>query len=130
MARGRSGLPRDGSHAQKDRQQERCQLCAQAPISANNPLGRALLGLVGAGATSLLGSRVRRGATTGLAPADLLPYLEIYTRIVVQVSEELYEMAKSLIPTVAYLRTSSAANVGADKDSDKRQRAKRMHPRR
>ena len=26
-------------------------------------------------------------------------------------------------PAVAYLRTSSAANVGADKDSDKRQRA-------
>ena len=32
-------------------------------------------------------------------------------------------MAKSLIQAVAYLRTSSAANVGADKDSDKRQRA-------
>jgi DNA invertase Pin-like site-specific DNA recombinase len=28
-----------------------------------------------------------------------------------------------LKPAVAYLRTSSAANVGADKDSDKRQRA-------
>src|SRR6187549_1489547 len=33
------------------------------------------------------------------------------------------EMAKELKPAVAYLRTSSAANVGADKDSDKRQRA-------
>src|SRR6476646_4106550 len=32
-------------------------------------------------------------------------------------------MAKGLQPAVAYLRTSSAANVGADKDSDKRQRA-------
>jgi DNA invertase Pin-like site-specific DNA recombinase len=32
-------------------------------------------------------------------------------------------MAKARTPTVAYLRTSSAANVGADKDSDKRQRA-------
>ena len=32
-------------------------------------------------------------------------------------------MAKNLWPAVAYLRTSSAANVGADKDSDKRQRA-------
>ena len=32
-------------------------------------------------------------------------------------------MAKTLQPAVAYLRTSSAANVGADKDSDKRQRA-------
>lgn len=32
-------------------------------------------------------------------------------------------MPKGLIPAVAYLRTSSAANVGADKDSDKRQRA-------
>ena len=32
-------------------------------------------------------------------------------------------MAKGLKPAVAYLRTSSAANVGADKDSDKRQRA-------
>ena len=32
-------------------------------------------------------------------------------------------MAKALQPAVAYLRTSSAANVGADKDSDKRQRA-------
>jgi DNA invertase Pin-like site-specific DNA recombinase len=32
-------------------------------------------------------------------------------------------MAKELIKAVAYLRTSSAANVGADKDSDKRQRA-------
>lgn len=31
--------------------------------------------------------------------------------------------AKTKIPAVAYLRTSSAANVGADKDSDKRQRA-------
>ena len=33
------------------------------------------------------------------------------------------EMAKELKPAVAYLRTSSAANVGGDKDSDKRQRA-------
>jgi len=32
-------------------------------------------------------------------------------------------MPKELTPAVAYLRTSSAANVGADKDSDKRQRA-------
>ena len=32
-------------------------------------------------------------------------------------------MARGLRPAVAYLRTSSAANVGADKDSDKRQRA-------
>ena len=31
-------------------------------------------------------------------------------------------MGKKLEPAVAYLRTSSAANVGADKDSDKRQR--------
>jgi hypothetical protein len=30
------------------------------------------------------------------------------------------EVAKGLQPAVAYLRTSSAANVGADKDSDKR----------
>src|ERR1051326_2704662 len=33
------------------------------------------------------------------------------------------KMAKRVEPAVAYLRTSSAANVGADKDSDKRQRA-------
>src|SRR5262245_52744899 len=32
-------------------------------------------------------------------------------------------MAKEYKPAVAYLRTSSATNVGADKDSDKRQRA-------
>jgi DNA invertase Pin-like site-specific DNA recombinase len=32
-------------------------------------------------------------------------------------------MAKKAKTAVAYLRTSSAANVGADKDSDKRQRA-------
>ena len=32
-------------------------------------------------------------------------------------------MARKLKRAVAYLRTSSAANVGADKDSDKRQRA-------
>ena len=32
-------------------------------------------------------------------------------------------MARKKIQAVAYLRTSSAANVGADKDSDKRQRA-------
>jgi len=31
-------------------------------------------------------------------------------------------MANKKIPVVAYLRTSSAANVGADKDSDQRQR--------
>ena len=30
---------------------------------------------------------------------------------------------KDSITAVAYLRTSSAANVGADKDSEKRQRA-------
>jgi DNA invertase Pin-like site-specific DNA recombinase len=30
---------------------------------------------------------------------------------------------KELVQAVAYLRTSSAANVGADKDSEKRQRA-------
>ena len=32
-------------------------------------------------------------------------------------------MAKMLEPAVAYLRASSAANVGADKDSDKSQLA-------
>ena len=32
-------------------------------------------------------------------------------------------MAKARIPAIAYLRTSSAANVGTDKDSDTRQRA-------
>ena len=32
-------------------------------------------------------------------------------------------MARKRLQAVAYLRTSSAANVGADKDSDKRQRA-------
>ena len=32
-------------------------------------------------------------------------------------------MAKGFKPAVAYLRTSSAANVGADNDSDRRQRA-------
>src|SRR4029077_18915 len=32
-------------------------------------------------------------------------------------------MSRKKIEAVAYLRTSSAANVGADKDSDKRQRA-------
>ena len=32
-------------------------------------------------------------------------------------------MANRFQPAVAYLRTSSATNVGADKDSDKRQRA-------
>ena len=32
-------------------------------------------------------------------------------------------MARNKIEAVAYLRTSSAANVGTDKDSDKRQRA-------
>jgi DNA invertase Pin-like site-specific DNA recombinase len=31
-------------------------------------------------------------------------------------------MTKELAPAIAYLRTSSAANVGPDKDSDKRQR--------
>ena len=33
------------------------------------------------------------------------------------------KMSHKRQPAVAYLRTSSAANVGADKDSDKRQRA-------
>ncbi len=32
------------------------------------------------------------------------------------------KMARKLTAAVAYLRTSSAANVGSDKDSDKRQR--------
>ena len=32
-------------------------------------------------------------------------------------------MPKKRVEAVAYLRTSSATNVGADKDSDKRQRA-------
>jgi hypothetical protein len=32
-------------------------------------------------------------------------------------------MPKARTPVVAYLRTSSAANVGADKDNDTRQRA-------
>jgi DNA invertase Pin-like site-specific DNA recombinase len=32
------------------------------------------------------------------------------------------KLARELIPAVAYLRTSSAANVGADKDSERRQR--------
>jgi len=30
---------------------------------------------------------------------------------------------KNITPAIAYLRTSSSANVGEDKDSDKRQRA-------
>jgi DNA invertase Pin-like site-specific DNA recombinase len=30
--------------------------------------------------------------------------------------------AKVRVPAIAYLRTSSPANVGSDKDSDKRQR--------
>ena len=30
---------------------------------------------------------------------------------------------KKTAPALAYLRTSSAANIGADKDSEKRQRA-------
>jgi hypothetical protein len=29
---------------------------------------------------------------------------------------------KARVPAIAYLRTSSAANVGSDKESDKRQR--------
>jgi DNA invertase Pin-like site-specific DNA recombinase len=37
--------------------------------------------------------------------------------------EKKREIASKFQPAVAYLRTSSAANVGADKDSDKRQRA-------
>jgi hypothetical protein len=32
-------------------------------------------------------------------------------------------LARKAITAVAYMRTSSASNVGADKDSDKRQRA-------
>ena len=32
-------------------------------------------------------------------------------------------MARKQIEAIAYLRTSSAANVGGDKDSEKRQRA-------
>jgi DNA invertase Pin-like site-specific DNA recombinase len=32
------------------------------------------------------------------------------------------KQARGLVPAVAYLRTSSAANVGADKDSERRQR--------
>ena len=32
-------------------------------------------------------------------------------------------MARKQIEAIAYLRTSSASNVGADKDSEKRQRA-------
>ena len=32
-------------------------------------------------------------------------------------------MARKKIEAIAYLRTTSAANVGGDKDSDKRQRA-------
>jgi hypothetical protein len=34
---------------------------------------------------------------------------------------------KEFIKAVAYLRTSSAANVGADKDSEKRQRGSGGH---
>ncbi len=36
--------------------------------------------------------------------------------------ERVMEMPKKLVPAVAYLRTSSAANVGQDKDSGQRQR--------
>ena len=32
------------------------------------------------------------------------------------------KQSRSLTPAVAYMRTSSAANVGADKDSEHRQR--------
>lgn len=37
--------------------------------------------------------------------------------------KEISNMAREIKKAVAYLRTSSAANVGADKDSEKRQRA-------
>jgi DNA invertase Pin-like site-specific DNA recombinase len=49
----------------------------------------------------------------------LLLFLEIKKRRFAKV----IDMAKEPVKAVAYLRTSSAANVGADKDSDKRQRA-------
>ena len=39
------------------------------------------------------------------------------------VSFSVFIMSRKKIAAVAYLRTCSAANVGADKDSDKRQRA-------
>jgi DNA invertase Pin-like site-specific DNA recombinase len=37
--------------------------------------------------------------------------------------DRVFSMSRNKIEAVAYLRTSSAANVGSDKDSDKRQRA-------
>jgi len=47
----------------------------------------------------------------------------LYLKIKEQIIGEVIDMSQKTIPAVAYLRTSSASNVGADKDSDKRQRA-------
>ena len=52
----------------------------------------------------------------------MLLFLTIKQQYNEQDTERYNEMAKELVKAVAYLRTSSAANVGHDKDSDKRQR--------
>ncbi|WP_245409378.1 recombinase family protein [Methyloceanibacter sp. wino2] len=53
----------------------------------------------------------------------MLLYLEIKLQLCDYPIELKQVMSKQMKPAVAYLRTSSATNVGADKDSDKRQRA-------
>ena len=60
-----------------------------------------------------------KGGTYCLRP-DCLPVSFLLREIE---HTALLSMSSKRIAAVAYLRTSSAANVGADKDSDKRQRA-------
>jgi DNA invertase Pin-like site-specific DNA recombinase len=58
-----------------------------------------------------------RAATLNRGRQDSLPFAVYLARGIDKTMSE-----KAKIPAIAYLRTSSAANVGADQDSDRRQR--------
>ena len=51
-------------------------------------------------------------------------FISGYTNdIIPKALKQMAKMKKKTAPALAYLRTSSAADIGADKDSEKRQRA-------
>src|SRR5882724_11822119 len=69
--------------------------------------------------------RIGKRALRALGTDPYLDQFSLYCflKILVQIGIKAMARKGKLAKAVAYMRTSSATNVGADKDSDKRQRA-------
>ncbi len=70
-----------------------------------------------------IGKRALRALGTDPYLDQFISPLYCFLKILVQIGIKAMARKGKLVKAVAYMRTSSATNVGADKDSDKRQRA-------